>query len=736
VSTNANPPPTGQSTSPDDEAVLRAKQEIQGLVQEIVELSKSEVDPGDFYEALLSKSVSALAANGGVIWVLDENGALGLQFQINLQMTGLAESRTAQLQHSRLLQQVMAKGEPVLVAPHSGSGMGGAEAGALAETRSDEEQERAATGNQFDPDDAEVVANPTEYLLVLAPIMSDRGVEGLVEIFQRDGARPTTQRGYLRFLVQICELAGEYVKSRRLRHFATKQSLWEQLESFTSLVHLRLDSRETAYTIANEGRRLIGCDRVTVVLRKGGSYQVEAISGQDTFDKRSNVVRLLRNLSKTVAKTGEDLWFTGDTSDLAPQVEKAVNAYVDQSHTKQLAVLPLHEAEDPSVESAQEGTEKGAKKGQLNVLGALVIEQLVDVRQSDGLIQRVDVVRRHSSTSLTNAQEHEGLFLLPLWRLLGKAKWLVTARTLPKTVAITILLVAAIAALCLVPYDFTVTADGKLLPKLRRNVFAGMDGLVVEVPIRHGQQVEKDQLLARQRSMDLEAEMIRLQGEFDRTQGQIASIVRQRMIMESRPESDADMDELTGQLAQLREQLKSLMLQQKVQEKKRDRLEVTSPIAGKVVSWKVRDMILGRPVRRGQRLMEIADPSSNWELKIYVPESKMGHVVQYFRQQRKEDSKYKMQVTFILATHPSEHLEGVVEEIDHSARLHEEDGNTVQMRVSFDQSALTRLVANPADDLKVGADSKAKIHCGRRAIGYVWFHDLFEFVQSRILFRF
>jgi hypothetical protein len=103
VSTNANPSPTGQSTSPDDEAVLRAKQEIQGLVQEIVELSKSEVDPGEFYEALLSKSVSALAANGGVIWVLDENGALGLQFQINLQMTGLAESRTAQLQHSRLL---------------------------------------------------------------------------------------------------------------------------------------------------------------------------------------------------------------------------------------------------------------------------------------------------------------------------------------------------------------------------------------------------------------------------------------------------------------------------------------------------------------------------------------------------------------------------------------------------------------------------------------------------------
>jgi multidrug efflux pump subunit AcrA (membrane-fusion protein) len=313
---------------------------------------------------------------------------------------------------------------------------------------------------------------------------------------------------------------------------------------------------------------------------------------------------------------------------------------------------------------------------------------------------------------------------------------LVTGRTLPKTVAVAALLLGAIAAICLVPYDFTVSADGNLVPKIRQNVFARMDGLVIDVPVHHGEHVEQGDLLACQRSMDLEAEMIRLQGEYESTLRQIASIQRQRMLIESRPARDADLDELTGQLAQLREQLKSLLSQRQLQEKKKEQLEITSPISGKVVTWKVRDMILNRPVRRGQRLMEIADPSSNWELKIYVPESKMGHVVQYFHQQHENYPEYQLRVTFILATHPSEKLDGVVEEIDRSARLHEEDGNTVQMRVSFDQAALKRLVANPADDLKVGADTKAKIYCGRRAIGYVWFHDLFEFVQSRILFRF
>jgi multidrug efflux pump subunit AcrA (membrane-fusion protein) len=716
--------------SPDDDAVLRAKQEIQGLVQEIVELSKTDAEPADYYDALLTKSVAALAAIGGVVWTLQENGPLELQFQINLQQTGLAQSKMAQMQHGRLLQQVITKGEPVLVPPHSGTGGTGGEGTGL----SGQVTSAGADGPE-DLDD-QVAANPTDYLLVLAPISSDRGTEGIVEIFQRDGARPTTQRGYLRFLVQICELAGEYVKNRRLRHYVTKQSLWEQLESFTTLVHRGLNSRETAYTIANEGRRLIGCDRVTVALRKGSSYNIEAISGQDTFDKRSNVVRLLRNLTRTVAKTGEDLWFTGDTSDLAPQVEKAVNAYVDESHTKQLAVLPLYEEQAiAELEQAEQEEESGMKAGPVDVLGALVIEQLVDIRQSDGLLQRVDVVRKHSSTSLANAQQHERVFLLPLWRLLGKAKWLITARTLPKTLAITLLIIGAITALCTVPYDFTVTADGKILPEDRAYVFAGLDGQVLEVPVRHGDRVEQGQVVARQRSMDLEAEIIRIQGEYEKTLEQIASIEQQRTALDPRQTRETESDELVGQLAQARVQRKSLQEQMALLAEKNNKLEVTSPIAGKVVTWKVKDRIEGRPIRRGQQLMEIADPSGIWELEIFVPESRMGHVNQQKLVQEQSNPDSQLRVTFILATHPSEKLEGKVFEIDDSAQVHGEDGNAVRMRVAFEQEVLTRLVKDPANDLKVGADVKAKIHCGRRAIGYVWFHDLFEFVQSRILFR-
>jgi hypothetical protein len=124
VSTSSNPaqtPSSQQSTgSADEDAVLRAKQEIQTLVQEVVELSRSDVDPAEFYAALMDKSISALAAVGGVVWIQEEGAPLKLEYQVNLRQTGLAESEEAQIQHGRVLQQVMTKGEPALIQPHSG----------------------------------------------------------------------------------------------------------------------------------------------------------------------------------------------------------------------------------------------------------------------------------------------------------------------------------------------------------------------------------------------------------------------------------------------------------------------------------------------------------------------------------------------------------------------------------------------------------------------------------------
>ena len=47
---------------------------------------------------------------------------------------------------------------------------------------------------------------------------------------------------------------------------------------------------------------------------------------------------------------------------------------------------------------------------------------------------------------------------------------------------------------------------------------------------------------------------------------------------------------------------------------------------------------------------------------------------------------------------------------------------TVLATVQFDR--------NQVANLRPGATVLARIHCGRRSLGYVWLHDLFEFAQT------
>jgi hypothetical protein len=684
------------SSTVDADQVERAKREIQGLVHEIAELSRTQISPADFYNAMLNKVVAALAAPGGAVWTINETGGIQLDYQINIQQTGLIGNEIAQQQHGRLLQQVLGGSEGALIAPHSGTG--------------------EATDN-----DENAAANPTDFLLVLAPVLNDQGPQGVIEIFQRAGARITTQRGYLRFLLQVCEFAGDFLKGRRLRHLSEKQTLWEQLETFTRTAHEKLDVRETAYTVANEGRRLIGCDRVSVAIRRGNRALIESVSGQDTFDKRSNVTVMLGKLATAVVRTGEDVWYSGDTSEMAPQVEAALDAYVDESHTKAIAILPLTEPQDEEAKFAEEEIDHTPPK----VIGALIVEQMVDSRTPEGFLQRVEVVRTHSSSALTNALQYEGLFLMPVWRFLGKGTKLFRGRTLPKTLAALAGIIGALCFLCFYPAELKLEGEAKLRPKVRQSVWAQVEGPVKKVLVKHDDPVKKGQLLLVQESPDLDKEIEALNGEL---QSKSAKLNAAEIELDRNDElTDADKNQKQSEVAELAPSIESLKKQIKAIDEKKAMLNVTSPIDGRIVTSDVDEKLLSRPVKPGDSLLEVADPSKDWELEVLMPEKRMGSIAKA----RADSHGKKLPVTFFLATNPAMQLEGQVEMDELSAETRGDSGNTVLIRVSFDQKKLHEVIADP----KIGAAATAKVHCGKRAIGYVWFHDLVDFVRAKILFR-
>ncbi len=415
------------------DTIEQTKQQIRGLVSEIAQLSKSELGPDEFYPAFLQRIVSALAAIGGAVWVIRDGRRLDLAYQIKMSETLLAPDSEDAARHFALLTRIAASGEPSLVPPQSGTA------------------------------DETAAANPTRYLLVLAPMRSDNLVEGVVEIFQRPDAQPVTQRGYLKFLIQMCELAAEWLKTRKLRQISTRHSLWEQADHFARLVHEQLDVRETAYVIVNEGRRMIGCDRVSVGLMKGRICKVEAVSGQDTIENRSNIVNYLGKLATRVVATGESLWFDGSNEDLPPQVEEALDRYVDESHTKRLAILPLRRPKR-TADAGERETVTGEADSESNeaneIIGVLIVEQIESDLPEEVLRSRTDLVYEHSARALTNAVDHERIFLMPLWKTVGKSRWLFNARNLPKTVAALVALVVLLLCLVARPKGFRAERQG------------------------------------------------------------------------------------------------------------------------------------------------------------------------------------------------------------------------------------------------------------------------------------
>ena len=55
-----------------------------------------------------------------------------------------------------------------------------------------------------------------------------------------------------------------------------------------------------------------------------------------------------------------------------------------------------------------------------------------------------------------------------------------------------------------------------------------------------------------------------------------------------------------------------------------------------------------------------------------------------------------------------------------------EEGHTVRIRAEIEKSDLV--------DPRPGTTVRGKVKCGRRAIGYTWFHEAWEWVQANILF--
>lgn len=671
----------------------QTKNQIRKLVAEIAELAESDIQPADFYVEFLNRSVAAVAASGGALWLMDGKGGLKLQHHLEFQLTGLMNGQIRTAPHDALLGCMIQASQATIIPP-----------GATVE----------GVPN---------AGNPTPFTLIIAPLTVDKQVVGLVEILMDPNRRAATQKSTLRFVSDLCDLAGSYLKNRQMRQMMSQQRLWNQLEGFTHSIHGSLHLKDTCFAVVNDGKRLVGCDRFSVALKIGGRIMVEAVSGQEVVEQRANLIRELTKLSKAVIRSNEDLVYTGNTEGFAPDIRDALEAYVDESGSKAVIMTILHKPEpDPNKEKV--------------AYGVVIAEQIGDELAPTDAHARCEVVARHASTALWNASEHDRA-LLPLLKMIGSPWRFFRGRTLAKILAVVGLIIGVILVLTFVPWELRIEGRGSLLPEQRRMTYAPLAGKVTEVPVEHGDIVEAGQVLAVIKSDELEKEYLRLIEV--RNEANSKKTYLHLQAQSARKRSEEEYNTLSGQEREAEYQEKGAIQQLEIVEEQRKQLEIRAPHKGKVTTWEPKKNLIGRPVEIGQELLQIAELEGEWVMEVDVPDDDMGPVLEA-RRRLEEDIKAgkkppgtALSAYFVTATDPEHRYTGYVRRIASKAET-VEGKHVVKVTVGFSEDVRKDFMSrNQA--LRPGAGVSARIDCGQARLAYVLFRDVIHVFYESVLFR-
>jgi multidrug efflux pump subunit AcrA (membrane-fusion protein) len=335
--------------------------------------------------------------------------------------------------------------------------------------------------------------------------------------------------------------------------------------------------------------------------------------------------------------------------------------------------------------------------------------------------RRVDLVADHVAAALTNARTHSELFLLPLWRQLGRGWSWLRGRRLGIASAIAALVLVAVVSLIVIPWDYRVEGEGKAMPAVQREVFAPWDGDVEEVVVASGQRVAAGELLLRIESDDLDAEHIAALNEVREKEKLVAALISEWQTAQQQSDREK-LVRLEGELTKARvEHFAAEQKEHKLAERIAG-LSVRAPIDGTVVTFQLKQNLLDRPVRRGEVLLEVMDETGPWRLELEVPEYRMGHLL---RALNAADSK-TLPVEYVPATAVEQTFAATLTSVGSRSNVSEEQGTIVEVFAGIDPDELPQR--------RIGAEVTAKINCGRRSLGYALFGDVIEFLQRKLWF--
>jgi hypothetical protein len=687
---------------------------IDQAFEEVAGLAGSDLSPAEFYQQFLAKVVAGIEAPAGAVWLRTPQGFLQLQCQMNLDGVGLDKHKGGRQSHNELLRQAFTMAKPMLLEPFGTTGV----------------HEGMPAGN------------PTDFVCLLAPVQLEKETVGLVEVWQDPRWDARAQKLCLNYAIQMAGYAANYVRNQQGRRLQGQEQIWTQLESFAREAHASLDPTRVAYQVANEGRRLIGCDRLSVATVEAKKCKIQAVSGSDVVEKRSNLVVLMRALVDAVLAWGEKLVYSGTKDDsLPPDVLLSLDDFLAESNSKLLVVQPLRDERQKD------------KPGPAR--SALVMESFETQDNVEPLISRMDVVSRHATSALYNAVELHRIPLGWLWKPMAAIQAGLGGKTKAIIALIVVAVVGITVAMVAVPWQLKMDATGQLVPVDRQKVYPPHPGFVRDFLIQPNSKFPPRQSLVRLQDAELANNLTKLDAEIQASSALLKKLLDPgNQIKDQKELHDTDL-QIARTQAQLR--AKSMEREALVHLNNADPnpsqagwFSIVSPsfstkrAADHKPEWTVldpdfREKLNNQYVKPSDPILRLGDVNGAFEVETKIPEKHIGQIKKAFNPDQADP---KLDVDLLVMSDPTRRFRGVLYksrvagEATPNRDDHNESAPVVIAYISLDDPSIPEDQRVPRELITTGVEVHAKILCGHHAMGYSLFYGLWEFMYEKVVFFF
>lgn len=651
-----------------DGGLLReTRQELRRLVADVASLCHSRVEEKRFWPKFLNLVGTAIAAEAGIVWQRDTNGWLPITH------CGPLDNRLFQPHqspgHANMIAEIGDAAGPVAVPP----------------------------GADWD---AEEPGNPTQWLatVVPVPVDPDEPVRWLIEIFLPAGGGPATQRGYLRFLAQMTDLAAEYMRARRLRHATWAADFSERASLMLASLLDRTSDPNFEIHLVDAVCQFAAAERVSLVTQTHGRCKVTAVSGVPNIDRYSPVVREIK--------------------EVASEVESTIGLTVAEPPTEDPLPTERHG------ESTLGDSDETIQTGHLILRGVAVLDHhcrwrlvLEDHQAVDPTTEEIDRWKSFSRQLGGLLEHHDQCVNSGLKRLLtrpGKRNYSWLRRSFVPLGIASIIVIAG-----LTPVPMVVKAAGHLQPEFTQILYSPRSAVVTEVLVEHGQQVQLGQPILRLEDNELDQQIEQLNSRLAILSQQWSSLQDEQTRIDTRDKKL--LANLALQQRAIEEERRGLTSQLEICLQNRQSLVLHARLDGRVDAWQIQQSLNDRPVDRGQALLRIIPENKSWIVQAKIPEDRLDLLLDLQASQVSRSESVVAKLVF--TAYPDNSVLAELVEV----------GPVVTENQSSPAALATFTVATNALPLiQSGAPVEIGIPCGRRPLAYVAGLDLIRMTSQAV----